>query len=87
MQKQRYDLNELAAELGRTVEDLIRFGSEGELTIHVVADQWSGKKTGDANAVSAVPVNGAVSLLPDDLLRSLNAARTSISANSVQPVI
>ena len=35
MRKQTYHLSELATELETSVEDLIRYGADGDLTIHV----------------------------------------------------
>lgn len=78
MQKQRYDLLELARDLGTTVEELIRYGADGELTLHVIADEWPGKNAGNSDAESDVIVDEAVDLLPSDLLKALNADHTKV---------
>ena len=78
MKKETFDLIELAAELSTSVEELIRFGASGDLTIHVIADAWSGRKEGDGGAESSVIVNGLVELLPSDLFQSQNASCTEV---------
>ena len=78
MQKQRYNLIELARDLGTTVEELIRYGADGELTLHVIADEWPGKNAGNSDAESDVIVDGAVDLLPSDLLKALSADHTKV---------
>ncbi len=76
MQKQRYSLIELARDLKKSIEELIDYGSAGELTLHVIADKWPGKKAGDEK--TNVIVNGPVELLPADLLQALNAEHTEV---------
>ena len=78
MEKQLYDLIELARELGRTTEDLIRYGADGELTLCVIADKWPGKKTDKSGAKSDATVDGKVELLRTDLLKALNSDYTEI---------
>ena len=78
MQKQRYDLLELARDLGTTVEEVIRYGADGELTLHVIADEWPGKNAANSDAESDVVVDGAVDLLPSDLLKALSADHTKV---------
>ena len=78
MRKQRYSLIELAADLGTSVEELINYGADGELTVYVIADGWPGKKTDKSGAKSAVIVDGQVELLPIDLLKALNSENTEV---------
>ena len=78
MEKQLYDLIELARELGRTTEDLIRYGADGELILYVIADEWPGKKTDKSGAKSVATVDGKVELLPTDLLKALNSDYTEV---------
>lgn len=78
MQKQRYTLMELERDLGIPVGDLFHFGADGELTLHVIADKWPGKKEGNADAESDVIVDEAVELLPTDLLKALNSEYTNV---------
>ena len=78
MEKQLYDLIELARDLGTTTEDLIRYGADGELILYVIADEWPGKKTDKSGAKSAVIVDGQVELLPIDLLKALNSEYTEV---------
>ncbi len=78
MQKQRYDLIELARDLGTTAEELIRYGADGELTLYVIAHEWPGKKAGSSDAESDVVVDGQVELLPTDLLKALNSDYTEV---------
>ena len=78
MEKQHYDLIELARDLGTTVEDLIRYGADDELTVYVIADEWPGKKAGNSGAKSAVIADGLVELLPTDLLKALNSEYTEV---------
>jgi len=78
MQKQRYNLIELARDLDTTVEELISYGADGELTLYVIADEWPGKNAGNSDAESDVIVDGAVDLLPSDLLKALSADHTKV---------
>lgn len=78
MEKQLYDLIELARDLGTTTEDLIRYGADGELILYVIADKWPGEKTDKSGAKSAVIVDGQVELLPIDLLKALNSEYTEV---------
>ena len=78
MQKQRYNLIELAAELRTSVEELIGYGADGELTVYVIADEWPGKKAGTSGVKSAVIVDGQVELLPIDLLKALHSVSTEV---------
>ena len=78
MQKQRYNLNELATDLGTSVPELISYGADGELKPYVVADEWPGKKVGNSGAESDVIVDGEVDLLPSDLLKAMGADHTKI---------
>lgn len=78
MRKQRYNLIELAADLSTSVEELIGYGADSELTLYVIADKWPGKKTGNSDAKSAVIVDGQAELLPNDLLKSLNSDSTEV---------
>lgn len=78
MQKQRYNLIELAADLGTSVEELIGYGADGELTLYVIADEWPGTKEDNSDAETDVIVDGAVDLLPSDLLKALVADRTQV---------
>ena len=78
MEKQLYDLIELARDLGTTTEDLIRYGADGELILYVIADEWPGKKTDKSGAKSVATVDGKVELLRTDLLKALNSDYTEI---------
>ena len=78
MEKQRYNLIELAADLGTSVEELVGYGADGKLIIYVIADKWPRKKAGNSDAKSAVIVDGQVELLPIDLLKSLGSEYTEV---------
>ena len=78
MEKQRYNLIELAADLGTSVEELVGYGADGELTIYVIADKWPRKKAGNSGAKSAVIADGQVELSPTDLLKALNSDYTEV---------
>ncbi len=78
MQKQRYNLIDLAIDLCTTEAELISYGADGELTFYVIADEWPGKKAGNSDAESDVIVDGAVDLLPSDLLKALVADCTKV---------
>ena len=78
MQKQRYNLIELASDLGTSVEELIGYGADGELTVYVIADEWPRKKAGNSDAKSAGIVDGQVELLPIDLLKALSSEYTEV---------
>ena len=78
MQRERYNLIELARDLGGDVGDFIHYGADGKLTIHVIAEEWPGKKAGDSDVESDVIVDGAVDLLPSDLLKALVADCTQV---------
>ena len=73
-----YDLHELAHELDASVEQMIRYGAAGDLTLYVIADEWPGKKADNSGAKSAVIADGPVDLLPIDLLKALNSEYTEI---------
>jgi hypothetical protein len=68
------DLCELARDVGEPVEALIRFGASGELSIFVIADDWPVRSGDDTEDV----VKGPVFLVPEDLLRSMNAQCTKV---------
>jgi len=74
--KKDYDLNEVARELGLTVEDLVRFAAHEELTIFVIAENWPACsiESGLADEV----LDGPVDLVPEDLRRSMNADYTEV---------
>ena len=78
MKKKRYTLAELERDLGTTVQDLIGYGADDELTVHVIADEWPGKKAGKSDAESDVIADEAVDLLPSDLLKALGADHTKV---------
>ncbi len=78
MKKKRYTLIELERDLGTTVQELIGYGADGELTVHVIADEWPGKKAGNSDAESDVIVDGAVDLLSSDLLKAMGADHTKV---------
>lgn len=78
MKKKRYTLAELERDLGKTVQDLIGYGADDELTVHVIADEWPGKKVGKSDATSDVIADEAVDLLPSDLLKALGADHTKV---------
>ena len=78
MQKQRYNLIELAADLDTSVEELIGYGADGELTLYVIADKWPGKKAGKSGSKSDFIADGQVELLPTDLLKALNSDYTEV---------
>lgn len=60
------NLAEAAMQLSTSVEKLIQFGANGDLTISVVANNWRVHTEGKPSRT----VNGLVSLLPNDLLQS-----------------
>ena len=78
MKKQRYNLIELARDLGTSVEELIGYGADGELTLYVIADKWPGKKAAKSGAKSDFIADGLVELLPTDLLKALNSEYTEV---------
>ena len=78
MKKALFDLPELAHELDTSVETLIRYGSTGELTIYVIADEWPGKVGTEKSAQSNIKADELVALDPSDLLKSLNADYTLV---------
>ena len=78
MQKQRYNLIELASDLGTSVEELIGYGADGELTLYVIADKWPEKKADKSGAKSNFIADGPVELLPSDLLKALNSEYTEV---------
>ncbi len=78
MKKKRYTLAELERDLGIPVGDLIHFGADGELTLHVIADKWPGKKAGNSDTESDDAADGQVELLPTDLLKALNSQYTEV---------
>ena len=78
MKKKRYTLAELERDLGPTVQELIGYGADDELTVHVIADEWPGKKAGNSDAESNAIADGAVDLLPSDLLKALGADHTKV---------
>lgn len=69
------DLCELARDVNETIESLIRFAAQGELTIYVIAKNWKVS----ANGETADRVKGPVELLPDDLYLSLNSEFTTVT--------
>ena len=60
------NLAEAAMQLSTSVEKLIQFGANGDLTISVVANNWRVHTEGEPSGI----VNGLVSLVPSDLLQS-----------------
>lgn len=68
------DLSVAAQRLGYPLEQLIRWGAKGALTITVMAQDWPVRHPDDAKE----PVNGPVNLVPKDLERSYNADVISV---------
>ena len=68
------DLCELARDVNESVESLIRFGANGELSIFVIADDWPVRSGDDTVDI----VRGQMFLEPEDLLQSLNAQCTRV---------
>ena len=60
------NLAEAAMQLSTSVEKLIQFGANGDLTISVVANNWRVHTESEPSGI----VNGLVSLVPSDLLQS-----------------
>lgn len=73
--KRDYDLVEMARELGLSVEDLIRFAASNELTIFVIAKDWSASST---HGLTDTLLDGPVDLVAEDLQRSMNADYTVV---------
>ena len=69
------DLCDLARDVNESLESLIRFGASGELTIYVIADDWSVRSSDGAQDT----VKGTVFLLAEDLHQSMNAECTRVS--------
>lgn len=69
------DLCELARDVDESLESLVRFGAGGELSILVIADDWLVGSNGDTED----KVTGPVRLVPEDLLRSMNAQCTKVT--------
>ncbi len=68
------DLCELARDVNESVESLIRFGANDELSIFVIADDWPVRSGDDTVDI----VRGQMFLAPEDLLQSLNAQCTRV---------
>ena len=76
MKKPHYTLIEAAADLGVSVGDLIGFAADGQLTIHVIADHWTGKHADDPETEATV--DGPADLDPADVLKSLHADHVTV---------
>ena len=64
--KKYYDVIELACDLGKSVEEIIRYGAAGDLTLSVIADEWHGKKVDNPDAVSDFVIDGHAELAKHD---------------------
>lgn len=73
--KRDFDLDEMARDLSVSIEDLIRFAARDELTIFVVAQEWSASSS---NGLSDTVLVGPVDLVASDLQRSMNADYTMV---------
>ena len=73
--KRDFDLIEMAREFDVSVEDLIRFAARDELTIFVVAQDWSASST---HGLADTVLEGPVDLVAGDLQRSMNADCTVV---------
>ena len=78
MDKPLYILAELAHYVGKSVEDLVCYGADDNLAIHVIADNWPVKATGKGSQHSEKSVDGQVALLSADLLKALGADFTTV---------
>ena len=73
--KKYYTLIEVERELAMPIEDLIQHAAHDELTICVIAQDWSGSST---NGLADTILEGLVDLDSSDLLQSLGADHTMV---------
>ena len=73
--KKYFTLIEIERELGIAIEELIQHAAHDELTISVIAQDWSGSST---NGLADTILEGPVNLVSSDLLQSLGADHTMV---------
>ena len=73
--KKYFTLIEVERDLGIPIEELIQHAALDELTISVIAQDWSGSST---NGLADTILEGLVDLDSSDLLRSLGADHTMV---------
>ena len=72
--KKYFTLIEIERDLGILIEELIQHAAHDELTISVIAHDWSGSST---NGLADTILEGLVDLASSDLLQSLGADHTT----------
>lgn len=73
--KKYFTLIEVERDLGMPIEELIQHAAHDELTISVIAQDWSGSST---NGLADIILEGLVNLVSSDLLQSLGADHTMV---------
>lgn len=73
--KKYFTLIEVERDLGVSVQELIQFAAHDELTISVIAQDWSGSSIG---SLADTILTGPVNLVASDLLQSLGADHTTV---------
>ncbi len=73
--KKYFTLIEVERDLGMPIEELIQHAAHDELTISVIAQDWSGSST---NGLADTILEGLVDLVSSDLLQSLGADHTTV---------
>ena len=73
--KKYFTLIEIERDLGILIEELIQHAAHDELTISVIAQDWSGSST---NGLADTILEGLVDLASSDLLQSLGADHTMV---------
>ncbi|MHC4070513.1 MAG: hypothetical protein ACYTGS_00550 [Planctomycetota bacterium] len=73
--KKYFTLIDIEHDLGVPIEELIQYAAHNELTIIVIAQDWSASST---NGLADTVLTGPVGLVADDLLRSLGADHTTV---------
>ena len=73
--KKYFTLIETERDLGMPIEELIQHAAHHELTISVIAQDWSGSSTG---SLADTILKGPVNLVASDLLQSFGADHTTV---------
>ena len=73
--KKYFTLIEIERDLGIPIEELVQHAAHDELTISVIAKDWSGSST---NGLADTILEGLVDLVSSELLQSLGADYTTV---------
>ena len=73
--KKYFTLIDIEHDLGVPIEELIQYAAHNELTIIVIAQDWSASST---NGLADMVLTGPVALAAGDLLRSMDADFTTV---------